>query len=107
MSGYDQFNFPAFHAAAQDLRSKGYIVLSPAEKDEESGFDATLNSLDGFDWKAAFSWDLLAIIEADAVVVLPGWEKSKGANIEVAAALFMKMNVILYPTMEIFDDFPC
>ena len=48
MRGYDNFNFEAFHAASFDLRSRGYIVYSPAEHDEENGFDPTLNSLEGF-----------------------------------------------------------
>lgn len=30
MSGYEQFNRPAFHSAAKRLTDKGYVVLNPA-----------------------------------------------------------------------------
>ena len=39
MRSYPAFNFPAFHAAAKDLRERGHAVWSPAENDEKMGFD--------------------------------------------------------------------
>lgn len=88
MRGYDQFNFPAFYDAAAKMRGRGHEVVSPAERDESTGFDATKNSLEGFDLNAALRWDLCQIIdECDGVVTLPGWEASKGANAEVATCL--------------------
>lgn len=87
------FNFPAFHDAEAHLKSHGYEVFSPARRDEAKGFDPTgltgnedLSDL-GFDLREALAADLEWITRyADVVVVLPGWEKSKGANAEVAAA---------------------
>lgn len=87
MRGYDHFNFPAFDAVAADLRYMGAEVRSPAEHDRETGFDETLNSLDGFDLKAALRWDIDTINNwADTVVLLPGWEKSSGVAIELTVA---------------------
>lgn len=98
MRGYPQFNFPAFHAAASLLRAQGYEVFSPAERDEGiygAGF-ATGNTLGSeelatkthsFNIREAMFADLEYICkEADAVFLLPGWEKSKGANAEKATA---------------------
>lgn len=82
MRGYDQFNFPAFQDAAVRLRRAGWIILSPAERDIAEGFDPTLNSLDGFDVEAAMAADFGMILKADGIVLLPGWEKSKGARAE-------------------------
>ena len=31
MTGIVDYNFQAFHAAAKDLRAKGYTVFNPAE----------------------------------------------------------------------------
>lgn len=94
MRGYDQFNFKAFDAAAERLRADGWTVLSPAEHDRQTGFDETKNSLDGFDMHAAFRWDVLAILNADAIYMLAGWEASEGANIELAVAKAIGLTVI-------------
>jgi hypothetical protein len=82
MRYHDRYNFPAFFAAAARLRTKGWRVLSPAEHDKQCGFDETKNSLDGFDLKAAFRWDVEAILRSDAIYLLTGWQNSEGANLE-------------------------
>lgn len=87
MRGYPEFNFPAFDAAAALLRGMGHEVFSPAERDRGTGFDETKNSLDGFDLHAAMRADLDYIVnQSDAIALLPGWEKSSGANIEKTVA---------------------
>jgi len=100
MRGYDQFNFPAFHAATADLRERGYTVSSPAEHDEAIGFDATAGSLEGFNLEASMEWDLLAVLSSEAVVVLPGWRTSKGVGHEVAVARVTGRPVLEYPSLE-------
>lgn len=96
MRGYDRFNFPAFDAATARLRELGFEVASPAEHDRDTGFDETLNSLDGFDMRQAFRWDCEQVLSADAVVVLPGWEASTGAGLEVQIARFAGVPVYIY-----------
>jgi hypothetical protein len=106
MRGIPEFNFPAFAAATAQLRAAGYEVFSPAEKDiEKHGLDvnksATGNLDDikasGFNLRATLLLDLTWIAEnADGIVVLPGWENSKGANAEVALAKAINLN-----------EFPC
>lgn len=86
MRGYDQFNFPAFDNAARCLRRHGWEVLSPAEHDRETGFDETLNNLDGFDLQKAMRWDIQAVLSADVIVLLPGWRNSHGTSIELTVA---------------------
>lgn len=90
MRGYDQFNFPAFDAAAQELRWYGYEVISPAEIDRALGFDEKSNDLTKFDElggiEAAMHRDFGAILECDGVVLLPGWRSSAGSRAEVFVA---------------------
>ena len=99
MRGFDQFNFPTFLQAATDLREKGDEVISPAEHDLESGFDPTLNTLDGFDLAGAMRWDLQQISHVDAVIVLPGWGGSEGTKKELRQA-----RKFLIPIYE-YEDF--
>lgn len=102
MRGYAEFNFPAFHAAAEELRSFKYNVFSPAERDNNIGFDPSGMKGDhaelepaGFDLRDALGADLSYICsDADAVVVLPGWEKSSGAQAEVATAKALSLPVM-------------
>lgn len=89
MRGIESFNFPAFKDAAAVLRAAGWAVLSPAEADEALGFDASKNSLDGFDMKAALLRDVRMVAEADAIVLLPGWRRSRGATLEDALARYL------------------
>src|SRR5690242_10689349 len=93
MTGYAEFNFPAFHKATAQLREAGYQVFSPAEHDESQGIDVTGTdgtetlAEQGFSRRTALGADLAWICaEAEAVVVLPGWNASTGALAEVATA---------------------
>lgn len=99
MSGYPEFNFPAFNAAAKKLRDEGWTVFNPAEKDSEkevqndSSF-ATGNPQElmsnGWNFREAYLWDITKIIEGDAIYMLPGWEQSPGARGEHTVATVMQ-----------------
>lgn len=75
MTGIENWNHPAFYAKAAELRSKGIDVINPAEFDEEVGLDQP--------WSAYLRRDLVLLAEeCDSMVLLPGWEYSKGARLE-------------------------
>lgn len=102
MRGVPEFNFPAFDAGTKALRDVGIEVFSPAERDrreddfDPSGMAGTDDELVevGFSLRDALGDDLEYICkEADAVVVLPGWEKSSGAKAEVATARALSLPV--------------
>ena len=105
MRGYDQFNAPAFDAAEADLITQNYEVINPIEWDRDNGFD-----LDGPDPSPEelgemIGRDLMAIIHsADAVVVLPEWDRSRGAKLEVQLARFLGKPVLTYPDLTPLDD---
>ena len=99
------FNQPAFNAAAEMLRAQGHTVFNPPEKDVEAFGPDALKSETGdladVAWtgltpRAVIRIDLLWIIDhAEAIALLPGWEKSKGARTERALADFLGLDVIL------------
>lgn len=72
MTGYPDLNFPAFHRAASILRAAGHTVLNPAE----------INPNPGERWQTCMFRDLEALDTCDAILMLSGWEKSPGAQIE-------------------------
>lgn len=85
MTGYPEWNFPAFAEATEELRSVGYEVVSPHEIDLEGGFDPKGGGA-GFDLRAALERDVEEVLNADGVALLDGWEESPGAVVEVLAA---------------------
>ena len=101
MSGYEEANHPAFKLAAARLRDSGLDVLSPAEQDEKMGFDPkTMDPQDEAWLRSSMTWDLQAVLRSDAVVVLPGWERSTGCGYEVAVAQVTGRPVLEYPSLE-------
>jgi len=76
MTGYPEFNHPAFKLAAKVLRNRGYTVWSPAE---ENDTHLTFN--------VCMAKDLNAVVNlCKGVVLLNGWKRSLGANMETFAA---------------------
>lgn len=117
MRGYPEFNFPTFHAVAWAMRLNGHIVFSPAEKDiERHGTDISKGNNDGslekakathgFSLRQALSEDLEFIcLEANTILMLPGWEASAGSMAEhrTAAALKSEGMEIIYLSQELVD----
>lgn len=107
MSGIPFFNHPAFNAAAAKLREMGHEVCNPAEFDaatykhtppESGSVDEAVTGY-GFDYRACLKMDLNWILDnAEAIALLPGWEKSKGANAELALARALGLKLMLLST---------
>ena len=89
MSGLPDFNYPAFAAAAADLRGKGYEVLSPHEWRDHPRRAARGN----LPYATYLRRGLRLMLKCEEVFVLPGWEKSDGATFEVSIARKLAMPV--------------
>ena len=83
MTGYENFNFPAFNAAAQRLRAEGFDVVNPADH----------GIVEGAEWADYLRFDLGKLVQCASIALLPGWEASKGANLEVSVAQKLGMFV--------------
>ena len=101
MRGIAEYNFPAFFEAENQLKSMGYNVLSPATQDVKEGFKTHTpeSTLTGEDYERWIKRDMDMVTKSDGVCVLPGFEKSKGAQVEVTMARFLNKPVYTYPTM--------
>lgn len=84
MTGMPENNFPAFHAAAAMLRGQGHDVRNPAEVGEEPGKT----------WEDYMRKDLRLLCDCDAIFLLPRWERSKGAHLELHIAHRLGMEVL-------------
>lgn len=90
MSGLPEFNYPAFNEAAASLRVNGHEVINPAEND---GGDTSGT------WAYYMRQDVQHILNVEGVAVLPGWRKSKGANLEVVLATALGLPILEWKTL--------
>lgn len=84
MTGIADLNFPAFNAATAALRDRGAHVENPAE----------INPDPDADWYDAMRRDIPRLLTCDTIMLLPGWEKSRGATLEYTIATAMGMTVV-------------
>lgn len=81
MTGVEEHNFPLFNKIARELRHKGLEVVNPAEHPPQQS------------WEDYLRYDIRLLIDCNFIVLLPGWEGSRGAKLEyhVAAGLGLKV----------------
>lgn len=105
MQGIPEFNFPRFNAVAWCMRQDGHRVFNPAERDIEraGGVDISKGNVAGviseetkkhFSLREALADDTNFIcLEADTIALLPGWEKSSGAQAEHRLAVALSHEI--------------
>lgn len=84
MSGILDHNYPAFARVADTLRRAGFTVLSPHEIPPKA------------DWSGYMRASLRLLLESDLIVLLPGWEVSRGARRELDVARDVGLDVRLW-----------
>lgn len=105
MRGHAYFNFPLFDEVAERLRKLGMTVRNPAQHDRDIYPD--IEQWDGFETgdpercpkfnlPQSLAWDFAMILDSDAIVLLPGWEKSSGATAERFVAECIGVAVLYY-----------
>jgi hypothetical protein len=92
MRGHEDDNYPAFYEAEEMLRAKGiWLPVNPARMDEEL---VKFGDIVEVDYKLALKRDIDEIFEADAMYMLKGWEKSEGARVEHALAIYLGLSIM-------------
>lgn len=84
MTGYPEWNHPAFNEAERQLRAVGYDVINPARHGS------------GRRWEYYMRLALKDVADAEGVALLPGYTHSRGATLEIhnAQALGMKTKYV-------------
>lgn len=77
MSGHEDYNYPAFHAAEEQLRDEGYEVNNPARN-----FDGDTS----LPYTTYIEQAIRDVLASDWIFCLPGWRQSVGARTEVHVA---------------------
>ncbi len=100
MAGHDHLNEPAFRAAAKTLVEQGHPTvvphdIQPADHPGDCPRSYAANA-GGHSAACHLRGDLLIMLVCDEVAMLPGWEASVGARLElnVAAAVGLPVRFI-------------
>ena len=113
MRGLPGWNFDAFDAAEQRWRQAGHHVFSPA----------TIARALGYTWgqtapvepgtpegnchlRHVLQSDISCLMHSDSIALLPGWENSRGATVEVAVAQFLGLPFFDAETMLMMEVEP-
>jgi hypothetical protein len=87
MTDVEDFNHALFNSVAEEFRAAGFEVCSPAEFFDG---DTTLERKDYM--RESIKW----LLEADTVVLLPGWMASEGAKLEAKIATELDLIIVEY-----------
>ena len=92
MTGHVDYNYPAFHQAAAYYRAMGVDIVSPAELHCED-FSKT--------WAEYLTANLAALDTCETIILLLGWQDSRGAKMELCRAIEHGLEIKLcYSIME-------
>lgn len=83
MTGLPEFNYPVFHQVAATLRAAGYDVINPAENPKPRCGT----------WQGYMRMSVAQVASVDCLVMLPGWDHSRGAKIEHALATDLGLKI--------------
>jgi hypothetical protein len=97
MRGLPDYNFPEFNKYAALLRSQGHEVFNPAEVRIPQDNIRAIFAVE-MDWLCR---------EAEAIYLMPGWSRSRGAYAELALAkaLDLKVAYLDYRTILLPENF--
>jgi Domain of unknown function (DUF4406) len=99
MTGITNFNFEMFDRAKLTLETLNYDVVSPADLDRALGwveeYDGRVTTTVTFDLDTAVKVCCKHVANCDAIALLPGWQHSYGAKMELQVALENNLSVIV------------
>lgn len=90
MSGYDDFNRPAFMEAEKMLKEAGFDVFNPAWLDV------------GNEWNKGelLAIDICALSHCDAIFLLKDWDRSTGAQLESAYSIKSVIPTLIFACVD-------
>jgi len=100
MTGLPDLGFAAFDAAAALLRSKGYEVVNPAERDRARGIGPSTPISQEL-YRQLLAADVSVLLECEGICLLPGWEESRGARLEKHVAEVLGFEFIELPASKV------
>lgn len=100
MRGIPNYNLGAFDAARHRLTNAGHQVFCPALLVRAMPYGMQpAAECNRAELTHVIQTDLACLYAADAIALLPGWQASKGATVELALAQFLGLMVLCAETL--------
>lgn len=87
ITGMPDLNRTKFANATKTFRDLGYIVVNPHELCEDLSADQ---------WQLCMRRCIIALMDCDTIIMLDGWQASKGATTEYQIGFNLGMEVFNY-----------
>lgn len=97
MRNVPDLNMPAFDAAADRLRAAGFAIVNPADIGRNLARTMGVPPDEIADSMYLLA-DLHELQNCEAMVLLPGWERSRGVAVEIALCRFL--NIPIFQSIE-------
>lgn len=91
MTGIKDYNFPLFNHVAEACRKCGYEVVNPVDICKKYKKERVLSDKTVFDAMIAEQQE--AERTCNGLILLPGWENSKGVRLELKTAIEQNMRI--------------
>ena len=105
MTGLPDFNFPRFNLAAKQLADAGIDCVNPVDVCKKYKKETVLS--DPVKFQEMVNEQQRLERECDAILLLDGWEKSKGVRLELKTALELGMKIYLEEDLDIVGGRLC
>lgn len=93
MTGYPEYNYPYFNTVKLRLQYLGFKVVSPVDIEP---VERTPGMSEDIFWSRCIERCVKMMDECDAIILLSGWPKSKGARLELTLALERSWPIYYY-----------
>jgi hypothetical protein len=98
MTGYDEYNYPAFEAACQTLRATGISIESPHENPAPPTRDAMTEAEI---WSYYMEVCYKQMDKCQGIILMKGWPQSTGARQELEIAMQKEWPVWYYHNFQL------
>ena len=93
MSGKEDFNYPLFHEVGRYLKEKREPFFSPAHHDILGHELEPPEPDEALSWEHYMRVSIRQLMFCDRILMLPGWEWSRGSSIEREIADVLKISI--------------
>ena len=93
MSGYEDYNFPAFFEVQRRWEKEGHLVFNPAAQPGEREITQLPENQVKDMFPILIRRDIALILQCDGLVTLDNWMKSRGALFEVHLATVLDLPI--------------
>lgn len=99
MTGLPNYNFEKFNEVAAKLEKAGHKVVNPVKICKKYKQETVIKDKSAFDAMVA-EQQKAEREECDSIILLDGWEKSRGVRLELKTALDLDFKIFLEKDLE-------